>query len=1843
MAFHPSETVARMDAALDDSQEISSSTEPSANTLSESLTSKPQTRMDTPLVADEPGQQGAAEEPMKGRDGIEIPGKFPNDSQLLESRLHNLQDRLESLERLEGLRMQGCPDGDNVPITQPTHGDDDDGFYKRRRYHPPGYRDKAFDYETEPAGIYMAKAIRSHEKELGRLKAERNRISNLQLEKDQLQSTVFQLSQERDALRQELQSFNRLEAATAAATTIEAATTSLESTTTAEPTGGKGPTSQQLIPELNLVDWRYFKCVRNRAIDEDAFAIDVLKGEPVISFEPTTYMGWGDHNLRQPIASKASTRKPAATSNILFPGQAPIAERIRINSEHILKILGKIRGDEWPGVAPMVMIRPYKILAYHDQHIRQKLQYLKGRFGREDIDAVDTPLAETSEMPSSNHVLGSKIQDLHESEGVDVGAKDNKPEDSDVNAYDDQDEYTSSPTALKHLKCLVDFMDGDIHQKLQYLESDYCQTITFPDIWYLFRPGLEVIEQTRRQVYRILSISSAPHVIFGPHSRWSRDLKIDEETPVYLHFVYIDFDGNSLGPVLHKFKIPKFEGEKAVTALEVFPLRFAEEKSSDNQGERDNSKMLTLRQRLITRGKKLLDVTTPKHMHYTGLTLDKRDEIDSHVVIDFEEAFLQAPRQDYGSTNTSSEGKTPSWMPTLSKLIGDPPEISFNGNTCESPCCDGERVYKGQKEEQKRNEQHMATLMPNDHQGEPTLMIYPRPLEDIKDRDNSLSDDDFLIMTYRVFGFVLRSRKWAKLDLNYLSLPETSSRKKRSLSRSEHKGAKNDASARITRQMRNASTKMVTNLEDGHEVAPTVEEESHTVFGQLVLPKGHKEMVKSLIAQHFREKESVSKEDRDSQQVDIVRGKEGVAEMFKKPLFQITCGDLGTSASEVEKALEMHFSLANKWGCILLLDEADVFLAARSKSDFIRNGLVSVFLRVLEYYAGILFLTTNRVGDFDEAFASRIHISLYYPHLDIESTEAIFKLNLSLIDDRFRLKQRSIRIEEDEILEFARSYFKDHPKEQWNGRQIRNACQTALALAEYRAQGSSHERALDTTAEVVLRKGDLETVSTAYLEFIKYPNKVRGKDAESWAKSIHLRALEKEIESQKEKAAETVPKTHAQPSETATGPLSQSMAPNQQPTSAAAPPIGASSVAPTGPHFHPPPNYPAVYGYGPQPVYAGPPPEAPHNAPPPVTVIPMVDGTSIINKVRRWVVQGRQRPHVSLASRQSIMVHVTNAAAAAATTSSARSRPAVESSRSGSFRAGSPPPVLVSRLPTSKRSKLSAALHRVSSHHHYQTFPTPAPKSAGRRPSSGSDNADNGSPDSQTASTPLPVKQLALLAVLSLAEQSALNSISPYLPEMVESFPGMRHDQVGLYVGLLASSFALAQLATNLLWGYLSDIVGRKPTMLAGTSLLCVCFLLFGFCTRYYQVVLVHIAMGLLNGNAAVVPSCLGELTDRSNQSKAFTWLPVVYSIGSITGPALGGLLVARLAKDHYPFLAPNIAGAALLAFSVVVLALWFEETLENRDEHPDWAERFPWLRYFSNNKKASEHSWIWPGGRDMDGADDDRSERDEFETREHTGLLQPQSDESGDDDAKSPSHPATWRQLLNRTTVVLLVTSLIFQLSNSSFNSLYPVFASGNEPTGRDLRADVIGVELSVAGIFTIFFQLFLFRQLKGRAGNVGTYRGALFGFAVTMALMPFVGYVDSKPPFGFGNSRIWLYVELGVILVIKNICAVGGLSCVMLLITNSAPSHASLGTLNGIAQTLSAAGRSVGPFISGAIFTASTHVRPKGEALAWGLFAGIALIGWLATYAIRGHGLESTDDGFEDQEDHNHSEVSP
>jgi len=133
---------------------------------------------------------------------------------------------------------------------------------------------------------------------------------------------------------------------------------------------------------------------------------------------------------------------------------------------------------------------------------------------------------------------------------------------------------------------------------------------------------------------------------------------------------------------------------------------------------------------------------------------------------------------------------------------------------------------------------------------------------------------------------------------------------------------------------------------------------------------------------------------------------------------------------------------------VLLLDEADVFLARRNWTDVHRNALVSVFLRRLEYYSGIMFLTTNIVGLIDEAFKSRIHVALRYDTIDERTTGKKWRKLLKRINRDNRASNVQITFNESELLKFAMDHFEEHEDDHstWNARQIRNAFSTAIAM-----------------------------------------------------------------------------------------------------------------------------------------------------------------------------------------------------------------------------------------------------------------------------------------------------------------------------------------------------------------------------------------------------------------------------------------------------------------------------------------------------------------------------------------------------------------------------------------------------------------------------------------------------------------------------------------------------------------------------------------------------------------------------------------------------------------------------
>ena len=193
-----------------------------------------------------------------------------------------------------------------------------------------------------------------------------------------------------------------------------------------------------------------------------------------------------------------------------------------------------------------------------------------------------------------------------------------------------------------------------------------------------------------------------------------------------------------------------------------------------------------------------------------------------------------------------------------------------------------------------------------------TLLSYHRNI-----LDPSLSDDYVMLLPFRIYGYAMLNRKWFPLDINLIS--------------------------QIT-------------LDQAQMTAAG--------FEDLVLPEGHKKLLEAIVKNQVRDLEqtcSGRQKDQEEFQMDVVKGKgrglvillhgapgvgktstaECVAAQLRRPLLPITCGDISTDVTGAEKTLQEFCRLADRWKTVLLLDEADVFLARREKGEIVRNGLVS--------------------------------------------------------------------------------------------------------------------------------------------------------------------------------------------------------------------------------------------------------------------------------------------------------------------------------------------------------------------------------------------------------------------------------------------------------------------------------------------------------------------------------------------------------------------------------------------------------------------------------------------------------------------------------------------------------------------------------------------------------------------------------------------------------------------------------------------------------------------------------------------------------------------------------------
>ncbi|OJD40335.1 atpase aaa+ type core protein [Diplodia corticola] len=225
---------------------------------------------------------------------------------------------------------------------------------------------------------------------------------------------------------------------------------------------------------------------------------------------------------------------------------------------------------------------------------------------------------------------------------------------------------------------------------------------------------------------------------------------------------------------------------------------------------------------------------------------------------------------------------------------------------------------------------------------------------------------------------------------------------------------------------------------------------------------------------------------------------ESTAVATRRPLISLTLADIGTKEENIENELGNWFDLAHRWQSILLIDEADIFLERRMHTDMGRNGVVSAFLRKTEYFGGLLFLTTNRVGHIDEAFLSRVHVVIYLPPLDDDKRKSIWQSFFKKLKDerkgkiRVTPKAQSFVVENAEVLEVK-----------WNGREIRNAFQTAIALAEYE---SSRRSDFEEGEEILVEPEHFQRVVRMSKRFHAYIDDIKKDDEVYRARNYYGRS-----------------------------------------------------------------------------------------------------------------------------------------------------------------------------------------------------------------------------------------------------------------------------------------------------------------------------------------------------------------------------------------------------------------------------------------------------------------------------------------------------------------------------------------------------------------------------------------------------------------------------------------------------------------------------------------------------------------------------------------------------------------
>ncbi|KAF2090259.1 MFS general substrate transporter [Saccharata proteae CBS 121410] len=524
----------------------------------------------------------------------------------------------------------------------------------------------------------------------------------------------------------------------------------------------------------------------------------------------------------------------------------------------------------------------------------------------------------------------------------------------------------------------------------------------------------------------------------------------------------------------------------------------------------------------------------------------------------------------------------------------------------------------------------------------------------------------------------------------------------------------------------------------------------------------------------------------------------------------------------------------------------------------------------------------------------------------------------------------------------------------------------------------------------------------------------------------------------------------------------------------------------------------------------------------------------------------------------------------------------------------------------------------------------------------------------------LPIQQFVILSICRFAEPIALTSAFPYLPEMIESF-GVPKNEIAKWAGAASAIFSLGQCLTSIAWGRASDRYGRKTIILLGLFNTMLMSLLWGFSTSLPMALTVRALQGAGNGNVGILRTVVAELCpwkelqprgehECCNSSNtdfhiAFSIMPLVYNIGSIFGPAIGGALSNPARVDvtkprgngffeKFPYALPNLVIAAFFLLGISTGILFLHETLAARKDRRDYGLLLGNKINAATHKLATriKNRWRSAKGEETEPLlkHSDSSSITAANEDEESGSMDVQK--PGDEEALAPPGMS---EVLTRQSALNLVVYAMLAMHSIGYDQLLPVFMhhpvqDPNDPEGPDVQlpfkfASGFGIGSGMTGLmFTMYgavgmiYQLVLFPPIARRYGVLRCFRFCSIIFPLVYLVTPFTALLPTT-----ASRQAFMFL----IMMFKGCCSTFAFPSSTILLTNSAASLRILGTLNGIATSVSAVGRAAGPAVGGSTFTLGVE---HGYVIApfW-ILAAIALLGAIpAFFLVEGDGFGPDED---------------